>query len=90
MSHEYRLTLSTDSSNSMTPVGSIVSFSDDDLPLESDQEDTRQVLRRDLEDDVPPGEWPVRGPGILTVEKGKKTAGGGPRVEGATGGQLGI
>ena len=36
MTNEYRLTLSTDSSNSMTPVGSIVSFSDDDLPLESD------------------------------------------------------
>ena len=54
VTNEYRLTLSTDSSNSMTPVGSIVSFSDDDLPLESDQEDTHQVLRRDL-DDGPPG-----------------------------------
>ena len=55
VTNDYRLTLLTDSSNSMTPVGSIVSFSDDDLPLESDQEDTRQVQRRDLDDDVPPG-----------------------------------
>ena len=55
VTNDYRLTLLTDSSNSITPVGSIVSFSDDDLPLESDQEDTRQVQRRDLDDDVPPG-----------------------------------
>ena len=70
MSNEYRLTLSTDSSNSMTPVGSIVSFSDDDLPLESDQEDTRQVLRRDLDDDVPPG--PSGVPEYIPLS-GKKT-----------------
>ena len=70
VSNEYRLTLSTDSSNSMTPVGSIVSFSDDDLPLESDQEDTRQVLRRDLDDDVPPG--PSGVPEYIPLS-GKKT-----------------
>ena len=55
MTNDYRLTLLTDSSNSITPVGSIVSFSDDDLPLCSDQEDKRKVQRRDLDDDVPPG-----------------------------------
>ena len=32
-----------------------MSFSDDDLPLDSNQEDTRQVQRRDLDDDGPPG-----------------------------------
>ena len=44
---DYRLSLVTDSSLSVTPVGSIVSFSDDDLPLDSDgelgREDTRRV-----------------------------------------------
>ena len=55
LTNDYRLTLLTDSSNSITPVGSIVSFSDDDLPLCSDQEDKRKVQRRDLDDDVLPG-----------------------------------
>ena len=54
LTNDYRLTLSTDSSTSLTPVGSIVSFSDDDLPLDSDQGYTRKVQRWDLDDDVPP------------------------------------
>ena len=56
---DYRLSLLTDSSLSVTPVGSIVSFSDDDLPLDSDgeltREDTRRVQTRDVKDDAPPG-----------------------------------
>ena len=56
---DYRLSLLTDSSLSVTPVGSIVSFSDDDLPLDSDGEltweDTRRVQTRDVKDDAPPG-----------------------------------
>ena len=57
--NDYRLSLLTDSSLSVTPVGSIVSFSDDDLPLDSDgeltREDTRRVQTRDVKDDAPPG-----------------------------------
>ena len=67
MTNDYRLTLLTDSSNSLTPVGSIVSFSDDDLPLCSDQEDTRKVQRRDLDDDVPPG--PTEVPEYIPLSK---------------------
>ena len=56
---DYRLSLVTDSSLSVTPVGSIVSFSDDDLPLDSDGEltweDTRRVQTRDVTNDAPPG-----------------------------------
>ena len=56
---DYRLSLVTDSSLSVTPVGSIVSFSDDDLPLDSDgeltREDTHRVQRRDVTNDAPPG-----------------------------------
>ena len=56
---DYRLSLLTDSSLSVTLVGSIVSFSDDDLPLDSDgeltREDTRRVQTRDVTDDAPPG-----------------------------------
>ena len=56
---DYRLSLLTDSSLSVTPVGSIVSFSDDDLPLDSDgeltREDTRRVQTRDVKDNAPPG-----------------------------------
>ena len=56
---DYRLSLLTDSSLSVTPVGSIVSFSDDDLPLDSDgeltREDTRRVQTRDVTNDAPPG-----------------------------------
>ena len=53
--NDYRLTLPTDSPNSITPVGSILSFSDDDLPLCSGQEDRRKVQRRDVDEDGPPG-----------------------------------
>ena len=57
--NDYRLSLLTDSSLSVTPVGSIVLFSDDDLPLDSDggitREDTRRVQKRDVNDDAPPG-----------------------------------
>ena len=56
---DYRLSLLTDSSLSVTPVGSILSFSDDDLPLDSDgeltREDTRRVQTRDVTNDAPPG-----------------------------------
>ena len=66
--NDYRLSLLTDSSLSVTPVGSIVSFSDDDLPLDSDgeltREDTRKVQKRDVKDDAPPGA--DRCPGIRT------------------------
>ena len=59
MKTDYRLSLVTDSSLSVTPVGSIVSFSDDDLPLDSDgeltREDTRRVQTRDVTNDAPPG-----------------------------------
>ena len=46
--NDYRLTLPTESPNSITPVGSIVSFSDDDVPLCSGQEDRHKVQRRDV------------------------------------------
>ena len=69
LTNDYRLTLLTDSSNSLTPVGSIVSFSDDDLPLDSDQEDTRKVQRRDLDDDVQPG--PTEVPEYIPLSKQK-------------------
>ena len=52
--NDYRLSLLTDSSLSVTPVGSIVSFSDDDLPLDSDG-----VQKRDVIDDAPPGSTDV-------------------------------
>ena len=55
MKNDYRLTISTDSSTPPTPVGSILSFSDDELPLESEREDKRKVQRRELDDDVRPG-----------------------------------
>ena len=69
LTNDYRLTLVTDSSNSITPVGSIVSFSDDDLPLCSDQEDQRKVQRRDLDDDVPPG--PTEVPEYIPMSRQK-------------------
>ena len=69
LTNDYRLTLLTDSSNSITPVGSIVSFSDDDLPLCSDQEDKRKVQRRDLDDDVPPG--PTEVPEYIPMSRQK-------------------
>ena len=62
--NDYRLTISTDSSNSPTPVGSILSISDDDLPMESEREDKRKVQRRELDDDVQlgPTEVPDQSP----------------------------
>ena len=69
LTNDYRLTLLTDSSNSITPVGSIVSFSDDDLPLCSDQENKRKVQRRDLDDDVPPG--PTEVPEYIPMSRQK-------------------
>ena len=61
---DYKLSLVTDSSLSVTPVGSIVSFSDDDLPLDFEdelgQEDTRRVETRDRINDVPPGPTEAR------------------------------
>ena len=59
----------TDSSRSVTPVGSIVSFSDDDLPLDSDgelgREDTRRVETRDVMNNAPPG--PTEVPEIIPL-----------------------
>ena len=69
MTNDYRLTLLTDSSNFITPVGSIVSFSDDDLPLCSGQEDRRKVQRRDLDEDVPPG--PTEVPEYIPIPQKK-------------------
>ena len=53
--NDYKLTLPTESPHSITPVGSIVFFSDDDVPLCSGQEDRRKVQRRDVDEDGPPG-----------------------------------
>ena len=53
--NDYKLTLPTESPHSITPVGSIVFSSDDDVPLCSGQEDRRKVRRRDVDEDVPPG-----------------------------------
>ena len=53
--NDYKLTLLTESPQSITPVGSIVFSSDDDVPLCSGQEDRRKVRRRDVDKDVPPG-----------------------------------
>ena len=46
-----------------------MSFSDDDLPLCSDQEDKRKVQRRDLDDDVPPG--PTEVPEYIPMSRQK-------------------
>ena len=66
---DYKLSLVTDSSLSVTPVGSIVSFSDDDLPLdyvdELGQEDTRRVETRDVRNDAPLG--PTEVPEFIPV-----------------------
>ena len=66
---DYRLSLVTGSSRSVTPVGSIASFSDDDLPLDSDselgREDTRRVETRDVMNDAPPG--PTEVPEIIPL-----------------------
>ena len=41
--NDYKLTMSIESTHSITPVGSIVFSSDDDVPLSSGQEDRRKV-----------------------------------------------
>ena len=53
--NDYKLTLLTESPQSITPVGSIVFSSDDDVPLCSGQEDRQKVRRRDVDEDGPPG-----------------------------------
>ena len=54
--NDYRLTLPTKSTHSITPVGSIVFSSGDDVPLCSGQEDRRKVQRRDVDEDGLPGQ----------------------------------
>ena len=53
--NDYKLTLPTESPHSITPVGSILISSDDDVPLCFGQEDRRKVQRRDVDEDGPPG-----------------------------------
>ena len=53
--NDYNLTLPTESAHSITPVGSIVISSDDDVPLRFGQEDRRKVQRRDVVEDGLPG-----------------------------------
>ena len=45
--NDYKLTMSIETSHSITPVGSIVFSSDEDVPLSSGQEDKRKVRRRE-------------------------------------------
>ena len=45
--HDFKVTLLYDSEYSDTPVGSIVFFSDEDVPLSSGQEDRRKVRKGD-------------------------------------------
>ena len=45
--HDFKVTLMYDSEDSVTPVGSIVFSSDEDVPLSSGQEDRRKVRKRD-------------------------------------------
>ena len=45
--HDFKVTLLYDSGDSITPVGSIVFSSDEDVPLSSGQEDRRKVRKRD-------------------------------------------
>ena len=49
------MTLATESAHSITPAGSIVISSDDDVPLCFGQEDRRKVQRRDAVEDGLPG-----------------------------------
>ena len=53
--NDYKVTLPTKSTHSITPVGSIVFSSDDDVPLCAGQEDRCKVQRRDVDEDVLPG-----------------------------------
>ena len=45
--NDYKLTLSYDTADSITPVGSIVFSSEEDVPLSSGQEDRRKVRKRE-------------------------------------------
>ena len=45
--NDYKLTLSYDTEDSITPVGSIVFSSEEDVPLSSGQEDRRKVHKRE-------------------------------------------
>ena len=45
--NDYKLTMPIETAHSITPVGSIVFSSDDDVPLSSGQEDRRKVRRQD-------------------------------------------
>ena len=45
--NDYKLTLSSDTEDSVTPVGSLVISSEEDVPLSSGQEDRRKVRKRD-------------------------------------------
>ena len=53
--NDYKLTLPTESTHSITPVGSIVFSSDDEVPLSSGQEDRRKVRRREVGENDRPG-----------------------------------
>ena len=53
--NDYKLTLPTESTHSITPVGSIVFSSDDDVPLSSGQEDRCKVRRREVGENDRPG-----------------------------------
>ena len=45
--NDYKLTLSSDTDDSVTPLGSLVISSEEDVPLSSGQEDRRKVRKRD-------------------------------------------
>ena len=45
--HDFKVTRLYDSEDSITPTGSIVFSSDEDVPLSSGQEDRRKVRKRD-------------------------------------------
>ena len=53
--NDYKLTLPTESTHSITSVGSIVFSSDDDVPFSSGQEDRRKVGRREVGQNDRPG-----------------------------------
>ena len=72
--NDYKVILSSDTEDSVTPVGSLVISSEEDVPLSSGQEDIRKVCKRDphprgqprptnVSEYVPtPGERPVNVP----------------------------
>ena len=62
--NDYKLTLSYDTEDSITPVGSIVFSSEEDVPLSSGQEDRRKVRKRE-----PRPARTDRGPGVCTEAK---------------------